>query len=418
MSRMSSVGTLVPSPGRMAVDFEDRVDFNRLRDYRLGRAREALERSELGALLVFDINNIRYLTSTMIGEWARDKMARYALLVRGQEPVVWDFGSAAKHHKLYAHWLEPENSRAGMLGLRGSVAPEAGLFERAVREIKGMLEAAGVVGMPVGVDVAELPMVFELQRQGLTVADCQQVMLDAREIKSADEIALLSTAASMVDGTYQAIVDALKPGIRENEVVALANKRLYEMGSDDVEAINAVSGERCSPHPHNFTDRLIRPGDQVYFDIIQSYMGYRTCYYRTFAVGRCTAAQRDAYTKAREWIDAAIELVKPGVGTDEIARLWPAATDFGFEDEMSAFGLQFGHGLGLALHERPIISRLNSLENPIELKEGMVFALETYCPSTDGFSAARIEEEVVVTADGPRVITLFPAEELFVANPY
>jgi Xaa-Pro dipeptidase len=409
---------LVPAPGRMGVDFETRVDFGRLRDYRLARARAALERSELGALLVFDINNIRYLTSTMIGEWARDKMARYALLVRGQEPVVWDFGSAAKHHKLYAPWLRPENSRAGMLGLRGSVAEEAGLFARAVREVKGMLEDAGVAGMPVGVDVAELPMVFELQRQGLAVADCQQVMLDAREIKSADEIMLLSTAAAMVDGTYQTIVDALKPGIRENEVVALANKRLYDMGSDDVEAINAVSGERCSPHPHNFTDRLIRPGDQVYFDIIQSYNGYRTCYYRTFAVGRATSAQRDAYVKAREWIDVAIDLVKPGVGTDEIARLWPAATEFGFEDEMAAFGLQFGHGLGLALHERPIISRLNSFEHPVELKEGMVFALETYCPATDGFSAARIEEEIVVTADGPRVITLFPAEELFVANPY
>jgi Xaa-Pro aminopeptidase len=409
---------LVPAPGRMGVDFETRVDFGRLRDYRLARAREALDRSELGALLVFDINNIRYLTSTMIGEWARDKMARYALLVRGQEPVVWDFGSAAKHHKLYAPWLKPENSRAGMLGLRGSVAEEAGLFERAVTEIKGMLEDAGVAGLPVGVDVAELPMVFELQRQGLTVADCQQVMLDAREIKSPDEIMLLSTAAAMVDGTYQTIVDALKPGIRENEVVALANKRLYDMGSDDVEAINAVSGERCSPHPHNFTDRLIRPGDQVYFDIIQSFNGYRTCYYRTFAVGRSTPSQRDAYVKAREWIDIAIDLVKPGVGTDEIARLWPAATDFGFEDEMSAFGLQFGHGLGLALHERPIISRLNSFEHPVELKEGMVFALETYCPASDGFSAARIEEEIVVTADGPRVITLFPAEELFVANPY
>jgi Xaa-Pro aminopeptidase len=409
---------LVPSPGRTAVDFEDRVDFERLRAWRLDRARRALEASDLGGLLVFDINNIRYLTSTMIGEWARDKMARYALLLRGQEPVVWDFGSAAKHHKLYAHWLLPENSRAGMLGLRGSVAPEVGLFTGAVREIRGMLDDAGVAGMPLGVDVAELPMVFELQRQGVRVADGQQVMLDAREIKSPDEIALLSTAASMVDGTYQAIVDALKPGIRENEVVALANKRLYEMGSDDVEAINAVSGERCSPHPHNFTDRLIRPGDQVYFDIIQSFNGYRTCYYRTFAVGRSTPAQRDAYTKAREWIDAAIELVKPGVGTDQIARLWPAATDFGFEDEMAAFGLQFGHGLGLALHERPIISRLNSLEHPVELKEGMVFALETYCPASDGFSAARIEEEVVVTADGPRVITLFPAEDLFVANQY
>jgi Xaa-Pro dipeptidase len=415
---VASAGPLVPTPGPTGVDFEQRVDFGRLRDYRLGRAREALARSELGALLTFDINNIRYLTATMIGEWARDKMARYALLARDAEPVVWDFGSAARHHQLHAPWLRPENSRAGMLGLRGSVAPDAGLFSRAAFEIKGLLEDAGVADMPIGVDVAELPMVFELQRLGLDVRDGQQVLLDARQIKSPDEISLLATAAAMVDGTYQTIVDALKPGIRENEVVALANKRLYEMGSDDVEAINAVSGERCSPHPHNFTDRLIRPGDQVYFDIIQSFNGYRTCYYRTFAVGRATQSQRDAYKRAREWIDAAIDLVKPGVGTDQIARGWPRAQDFGFADEMAAFGLQFGHGLGLALHERPIISRLNSLDNPVELQEGMVFALETYCPATDGYSAARIEEEVVVTADGPRVITLFPAEELFVANPY
>ncbi|HET9171962.1 MAG TPA: Xaa-Pro peptidase family protein [Actinospica sp.] len=410
--------TLVPAPGSTAVDFEERVDFARLRDYRLARARWALDRSELGALLVFDVNDIRYLTSTMIGEWARDKMARYALLARGAEPVVWDFGSAARHHQLHAPWLRPENSRAGMLGLRGSVAPDAGLFDRAAREIKGLLDDAGVGDLPLGVDVAEPPMVFALQRLGIEVRDGQQVMLDAREIKSQDEITLLSTAAAMVDGTYQTIVEALKPGIRENEVVALANKRLYELGSDDVEAINAVSGERCSPHPHNFTDRIIRPGDQVYFDIIQSFNGYRTCYYRTFAVGRSTPAQRDAYLRAREWIDAAIAAVKPGVGTDEIARLWPRAPEFGFADEMAAFGLQFGHGLGLALHERPIISRLNSLEHPDELKAGMVFALETYCPAADGYSAARIEEEVVLTEEGPRVITLFPAEELFVANRY
>ena len=116
----------------------------------------------------------------------------------------------------------------------------------------------------------------------------------------------------MVDGVYQDIAEALKPGIRENEIVALANKRLYEMGSDDVEAINAMSGERCNPHPHNFSDRLIRPGDQAYFDIIQSFNGYRTCYYRTFAVGRATPAQHDAYAQAREWIDAAIDAGEAG----------------------------------------------------------------------------------------------------------
>ena len=417
MSR-DTLGGTPPSPGRMNVDFEERVDFTRLRAHRLARAREALDASDLGALLLFDINNIRYVSATMIGEWARDKVARYALLTRGGEPIVWDFGSAARHHQLYAPWIRPENSRAGMLGLRGAVAPDAGLIARAVAEIQSELAAAGVAGMPLGVDIAETPMLLELLRVGIEVRDAQQVMLDARLIKSADEIALLSTAAAMVDGVYQDIAEALKPGVRENEIVALANKRLYEMGSDDVEAINAVSGERCNPHPHNFSDRLIRPGDQAYFDIIQSFNGYRTCYYRTFAVGRSTPAQRDAYARAREWIDAAIELVKPGTTTDQIARLWPEATSFGFQTEMAAFGLQFGHGLGLGLHERPIISRLNSLDHPIELREGMVFALETYCPATDGQSAARIEEEVVVTSRGCSLLTLFPAEELFVTNKY
>jgi len=190
------------------------------------------------------------------------------------------------------------------------------------------------------------------------------------------------------------------------------------MGSDQVEAINAVSGERCNPHPHNFSDRLIRPGDQAFFDIIQSYNGYRTCYYRTFGVGSATASQREAYRRAREWMDAAIATVKPGVGTDQVARVWPAATEFGFADEMAAFGLQFGHGLGLGLHERPIISRLKSLDNPVEIRPGMVFALETYCPASDGFSAARIEEEVVVTESGVEILTRFPAQALFVANAY
>ena len=407
-----------PSPGRMAVDFEERVDFGRLRDYRLGRARAALDASDLGAVLLFDINNIRYVSATMIGEWARDKVARYTLLTRTGDPIVWDFGSAAKHHRLFAPWIRPENSRAGMLGLRGGVAPDAGLIDAAAAEIHGILKSEGLADLPLGIDIAETPMFLALQSLGITVRDAQQVMLDARLIKSPDEIALLSTAAAMVDGVYQDIAEALKPGVRENEIVALANKRLYEMGSDDVEAINAVSGERCNPHPHNFSDRMIRPGDQAYFDIIQSFNGYRTCYYRTFAVGRATQPQRDAYARAREWIDAAIEMVKPGTATDQIARLWPRAEEFGFDNEMAAFGLQFGHGLGLGLHERPIISRLNSLEHPIELEEGMVFALETYCPASDGQSAARIEEEVVVTADGPALLTLFPAEELFVTNPY
>jgi Xaa-Pro aminopeptidase len=411
-------GRALPALGIMGVDFEERVDYRRLHKYRLSRVKMALDKSELGALLTFDVNNIRYITSTKIGEWERDKLSRWALLSRTGEPILWDFGSAAIHHKLYTPWLAPENCRAGLVGLRGTVDPAFGLMKRHAEEIASILREAGVADMPIGVDIIEPPMMFELEKAGLKVRDGQQVMLEAREIKCADEIALLNRAAAMVDGAYQLISEQLKPGVRENDIVAEVNKFLYTHGSDDVEAINAISGERCNPHPHNFTDRMIRPGDQAFFDILQSFMGYRTCYYRTFNVGRATPAQHDAYKLAREWLDNAIARIKPGASTAHICEVFPTADKFGFPDELSAFGLQFAHGLGLALHERPIISRVVSMDHPTEIKEGMVFAIETWAPATDGYSAARIEEEVVVTDKGCKLISLFPAEELPISARY
>ena len=406
------------APGHTQVDFEERVNFRRLHDYRLARTRAALAGSGLGALLCFDQHNIRYITSTVIGEWARDKLTRYALLTGNGDPYIWDFGSAAKHHRLHAPWLHHDHCRAGLLGLRGAVGGDGALFREAAREIKALLDAEGVGRMPLGLDVVEPPMLFELQKLGVEVRDGQQTLLEAREVKNIDELTLLNMAAAMVDGVYEDIAEALRPGVKESEIVALATSRLYEMGSDCVEAINSISGERCSPHPHNFTDRLIRPGDQAFFDVIQSFMGYRTCYYRTFNVGMATPAQRDAYRKAREWMDRAIDLLKPGVTTDRIARAFPKAEEIGFSSEMEAFGLNFCHGLGLGLHERPLVSRLNSLTDPIELKAGMVFAVETYCPAKDCISAARLEEEVILTPSGPKVISLYPAQELPIANPY
>src|SRR5213078_1803547 len=264
------------APGRTQVDFEERIDFRRLHTYRLSSTRAALAQAKLGALLCFDPHNIRYPTSTVIGECARDKLTRYSLLTGNGDPYIWDFGSAARHHKLHAPWLAHDHCRAGLLGLRGAVGGEVALFRDAAREIKSILDSEGVGKMPLGLDVVEPPMLFELQKLGIEVRDGQQTLLQAREVKSIDELTLLNMAAAMVDGVYTDIAEALKPGVQESQIVALATKRLYEMGSDCVEAINSISGERCSPHPHNFTDRLIRPGDQAFFDVIQSFMGYRT----------------------------------------------------------------------------------------------------------------------------------------------
>jgi Xaa-Pro aminopeptidase len=400
----------------MAVDWEQRVDFDRLRRARLENTRRALEASDLGALLLFDPNNIRYVTSTAIGTWERDKNIRFTLVPRGSDPILWDFGSAARHHQLYCPWLPESSWRAWVSPMRGAMGNETGIPQALAALIHGELSERGLAGEPLGIDVPDTTTLLALQAEGIHVADSQPVMLSARKIKTEDELALLDHAAGIVDAVYEVIYRMLRPGVRENEVVAAAMKVLFELGSEHVEAINAISGDRCNPHPHTFADRLLRPGDQAFFDIIHSFMGYRTCYYRTFNISYATPSQLDAYKQCREWLDAAIELVRPGVTTDQIAEVWPAADDFGMKDEHAAFGLQFGHGLGVGLYEAPMISRLHSFDAPVELEVGMVFALETYCPASDGRSAARIEEEVVVTPTGPDVITRFPAEELLVAG--
>ena len=401
--------------GTMAVDWENRVDLDRLRRERLARIKDLLAKSNLGALLCFDMNNVRYITATHIGTWAQDKISRFTLLPQNDEPILWDFGSAARHHQLNCPWLG-ERSRPGIPSMRGAMTPEMGREADVAKKIRIELEERGLLKEPVGVDVVEPPVMFALQREGINVVDGQELMSIAREIKTEDEITLLNMSAMMVDAAYYDLYKAMKPGMRENDAVGLVSQRLYELGSEYVEAVNAISGERCSPHPHVFSDRVLRPGDPVYYDILHSYMGYRTCYYRTFAVASASRAMVDAYKRCRDYLDASIALIRPGRTTAEVASVWPRAQEFGFPNEEAAFALQMGHGIGLAIWERPMISRLVSLDHPHEIKPGMVFALETFWPSTDGWSAARIEEEIVVTPTGHEVITRFPAEQLLVAG--
>ncbi|MDQ1664602.1 MAG: hypothetical protein QOH75_633 [Actinomycetota bacterium] len=422
----------IPTYGSTNVDWESRIDMDRLRRERLARLKRYLEASEFGALLAFDFPNIRYMTSTHIGTWGVDKLVRFSLLVRGAEPIVWDFGSAARHHQLYNPWLSDEavdeetgvrfavdgtsRSFAGISTLRGAIHPGADRAGSVTAKVLDELRKHGMENEPLGVDFIELPVHRALVSAGVDVRDGQQLFLEARRKKTKDEISLLTHACGLADMAYEELYAALRPGMRENETVGLVSKLLYDNGSEFVSGINAISGERCNPHPHLYSDRMMRPGDPAYFDIVHTYQGYSTCYYRTFAVGSAAPAMSDAYVRAREIMDVSIAAVKPGATTADIVSLWPKAQEFGFADEEQAFALQYGHGLGLSVWEKPIFSRLTSLDNPEVLEEGNVFALETYWPAKDGWSAARIEEEVVVTATGCEVITRFPAEELLVAG--
>ncbi len=394
--------------GTMAKDWELGVDYGRMISGRFQRAQKAVKAAGLGAALCFNVDNVRYVTGTHIGEWVRDKFDRYCLCPRDGEPYLWDPAPPAK--RLSSPWIA-ERVGAPVSNLQGALPPSSGTQKEFARQIRNTLVSYGIEREPLGIDLLELPMLRALEKEGIEVVDGQQAMLDARETKTPEEIQCLKVAAAMVDATYYDICKAIRPGVRENELVAIAHDRLFRLGSERVECVNSVAGPRGKPHSHTFSDRIIQPGDMVYLDIMHSFNGYRTCYYRTFVCGEPNRHQAEAYELASQWISASIDAIRPGATVEEIASVWPAAEEFGYRDEEEAFLLQYGHGIGLSLWERPIISRRFTGRGSV-LKEGMVFAVETWKGAEDGSGAARIEEEVVVTRDGCEVITNFPSDHL------
>ena len=394
--------------GTMAKDWERGVDYQKMRRERFERAQAAVKAAGLGGVLCFNVDNVRYITGTHIGEWVRDKFDRYALCPADGEAMLWDPAPPAK--RISSPWIG-DRVYAPISNMQGAIPSEMGVQKDFARQIKAALVEYGIENQPLGIDLLELPMLRALEAEGIEVVDGQQAMLDAREVKTADEIECLKVAAAMVDATYYDICKAIRPGVRENELVAIAHDQLFRYGSERVECVNSVAGPRGTPHSHTFSDRIIQPGDMVYLDIMHSFNGYHTCYYRTFVCGEPNKHQIDAYDLASKWISASIDAIRPGVTVDEVASVWPIAEEFGYKDEDEAFLLQYGHGIGLSLWERPILSRRFRGRDTV-LKEGMTFAVETWKGAADGSGAARIEEEVVVTSDGCEVITNFPSDHL------
>ncbi|MBW1800992.1 MAG: aminopeptidase P family protein [Deltaproteobacteria bacterium] len=395
--------------GTMAKDWEAGVNFPRLIEERFQKAQASVKANGLGAVLAFNFDNIRYITGTHIGEWCRDKMNRYAICPRQGGSFLFDPAVPAK--RVSSPWME-ERMEIPISTMVGALPPAMRVQDNFAKQIKRVLTDYGVEKEPLGVDIMELPMLRALENEGIEVVDGQQAMLDAREVKTADEIELLKQAAAMVDGVYEDIARAIRPGTREHELVALANEKLFLMGAERVECVNSVSGARGKPHSHTFSDRMIQPGDMVFLDLMHAFNGYRTCYYRTFICGQPNKYQMEAYETCSKWVSDGIDVIKPGATTADVVAVWPKAEEFGYRNEDEAFLLQYGHGIGLSLWERPILSRRFSFDHPTEFKEGMTFAVECWCGAADGSGAARIEEEVVVTEDGCEIITNYPSDHL------
>ena len=365
--------------------------------------------------------NIRYVTSTMTPGWNQLKPGlRYAVLTEGKEPILYEQGDIGYHIREHSPWIPKENVRYSYAWIKGAAGPASTVqVDKFTNALMNDLEDAGVTDQPLGVDFMDLNMIRAFEERGINWVDGMTPMMEARAIKSPNEQKALQMVGSICDVTHYELTQWLKPGITENEVTAFTMEYLYNIpGMENVEDVIVSSGPNAWPNWRNHGDRIIRPGDMVIIDLAAlTWNGFKSCVYRTYCVGgEPTDEHQQYYDLASKWLWDSIEQVRPGVTTADIASVWPSAKEiWGYEEEDEAAANLWGHGLGLAQYDQPVISRIWSLDHPQEIQPGMVFALETQHGKLHEFGV-RLEEMLVVNDTGIEMLSTYKSHEIIRAG--
>jgi len=400
--------------GKYGTDRAEGINYERMRNYRLKRAVDQMNKDGLGCLVTWEAWNIRYLTGVYV-----------------THPVKWTEGQCVilmKDGNYYVNAMycfDRSEMEVEMPWLKGKMLPALGGGKRAftkeelggvVNKVAELMAKHGVSKEPLGLDGCSLQLLYQeaFKDVGINVVDARRTMFEARKIKNQDEIECHRIACANADAAFADIVDAIRPGIRECDLVGIGIGRLYKEGADETQEFVCSSGQRTSSLHIDYTDKQIQPGDLVIVDINgNSYQGYKSCYYRTFCCGKATADQKALYKENVDMLYGAMNAVKAGNTTWDVASKWPDSPKYwGFDDWAHVTALAVGHGIGIPLHEIPSISYPVSKADPIVLEEGMVLALETWTGKKGGKYGVRLEEDIVVTKDGYDLLTKFPVNEL------
>jgi Xaa-Pro aminopeptidase len=378
-----------------------------MRKDRLNRARMMMEKHDLGAVVCFVGENVRYITSVYQGNWKNNIFIRYCVLPRGGDPVLFETaGSDMECAKIDAPWLKG-NIRPAITWKWAETAEQM-MADRMVESVYRVLEENRVTKEKIGVDMMDPSATAAFERKGLTLVSAWPVMSGARVVKTPDEIECLKISSAIGDTSFWMIQNEwLKPGVTEAHITAKVNEYLYDKGFDFVYDIIVASGGNTSPYRRWHTDKTIRLGDLVIID--QNAIGpggYFVDFVRTFKVGGgLTPREKDLYKECYESMYAAIGMMKAGNTTADVAKKLPTYDD----DEYGTVTLQqFAHSIGLSLYEGMWISRAYSMDYPVELEEGMYFAAETFAGHPGLEQTVRLEENLLVTKDGPILFTKYP----------
>ena len=338
--------------GIAGVDWQQRVNWDRLRTYRTERAREMMKKHGLGAVLCMYDENVRYITGTLTPGWNRLKPGlRYAMLCGDGAPILFEQGDLGFQIERHSPWIPKENVRHSFAWIKGAAGPAS--TQQVNKFTKAVLQAMkdnGVAGQKLGVDFIDINMINIFKENNINWTDGMSAMMDARAVKNVDEQECFRIVGAIGDATHWECMKFLRPGITENQVTAHLMQYLYNIpGMEDVEDVIVSSGPNTWPNWRNFSDRIIQPGDIVFMDLAAlTWNGYKSCYYRTYCVGKePSQEQKDTYSTALGWLYDSIGAVKAGTTTREIALKWPSAMEtWGYEDEDQAAANLWGHGLG------------------------------------------------------------------------
>ncbi len=402
------------SIGKFGTDRMEGINYERMRNYRLKRAVDQMNKDGLGCLITWDQYSARYLTGIYITHPVKWMEGQFVILMKDGSYYV-----CAGY--TFNRWLIEEE----MPWLKGKILLALGGGKRSftkedvsvlVKKVAELMAQHGVSKEPLGLDGCSLQLLYQeaFKDVGIKVVDGRRTMFEARKIKNQDEIECHRIACSIADAAFADIMDAIRPGVKECELVGIGMKRLYSEGADETMEFVLASGQRTNPLHIDFTDKPVAAGDLIVIDINgNSWQGYKSCYYRTFCCGKATADQKAVYKENVDMLYAAVSAVKAGNTTWDIVSKWPNSPKYwGFEKWEEVGGLATGHGIGIPLHEIPAINYPGSKANPVKLEEGMVLALETWTGKRGGKYGVRLEECVAVTKDGYDLLTVFPINEL------
>jgi Xaa-Pro dipeptidase len=389
-------------------ELEERIDLPRLRKLRLEKLQSKMKDNGVGALLLYDPQNIRYATATHLWPlFDAVTFFRYAIVPAEREPILFELpGVEFQRAKLFRPWIAEKMKPSICPQFSGPAEPM--MTKRWSDDIVKNLKDEGLLGSELGVDRLGLNMYKALTSAGIKVTDAWPTVYAATMIKTEDEIQSLKQTSVVVDAAHRVIKENIKPGIRERDLAAMAEEEVIRGGCEYVYII--IVSSNTNPYLRMTTDKPIRQNDLVIVDAnVGGINGYHNDYTRTFLCGtKATEEQKNLYKECYDDLMKPISKIRAGVSTAEVAKHFPASED---DQYKSVSLMQFGHGIGIHHYEPPIISSAYSFDYPMMLEENMFLAVETYAGKPGGRQGVRLEQNLIVTDTGSELVSLYPHDE-------